>query len=103
MKATRAARRIDTSFLLVVVAVLERAPEQHGNDQREDDDFLERARVERAEALEHADQQRAERGGRVARQAAEDRGDEAFQADEKAGVVEDRRRRADEKTRERTD
>src|SRR5664279_3660922 len=91
------------SLLLVVVAVLERAPEQHGDDEREDDHFLERARVERAEALERADQQGAERRRRVARQAAEDRGDEALQADQEARVVEDRRRRPDEQTREGTD
>jgi hypothetical protein len=81
--------------------VLERAPEQHRDDEREDDHFLEGAGVEGAEALEHADQQGAERRRRVAGQAAEDGGDEAFQADQEAGVVEDRRRRPDEQPGQR--
>jgi hypothetical protein len=66
------------------VAVLERAPEEHRDDEGEDDHLLEGAGVERAEALEHADHQRAERRRRIAGEAAEDRGDEALQADQEA-------------------
>ena len=69
--------------------MLERTPQQHGDDQREHDHFLERAGPERRERLDQADQQRAGGGNRVARQAADDRADEALQADEEAGVVVD--------------
>ena len=91
-EATDGRRHRAPSLFLVVVAVLERAPQQDRNDQGEDDDFLERAGIERAEALERAHQQGADERGRVARQATEDGGDEALEADEEARVVEDRRR-----------
>ena len=65
--AARGGRRVAAapSLLLVGVAVLERAPQQHRDDDGEDDHLLEGAGPERAEALEHADERarRARRRG----------------------------------------
>src|SRR5664280_1862220 len=99
-----AARTVELHlFFFIVMAALERAPQQDRNDQREDDHFLEGAGVVRAEAFEQADEHGADRRARVAGEAAEDRGDESLETDQETGVVEDRGRRADQQTRERAD
>ena len=49
----------DSFFFLFDVMALERAPEQHGNDQGEHDDFLVGAGPERGESLDQAHQHRA--------------------------------------------
>ena len=79
----------------------EAAPQQHGNDQREHDHFLEPARPERRERFEQADEQCARRGERIADEPADDRADEALEADEEPGIVIDRRDGADQHAGER--
>src|SRR5215204_3642570 len=65
----------------------ERAQHQYGDDEREDDDFLEVGGIERGERLDGADNQRRYGGQRIADEATDDRGDETFQPDQESGVV----------------
>ena len=71
---------IARSLVFLVMVRRQAAPQQHRDDQREHDHFLERARPERRERLEQADEQRAGRGERIADEAADDRADEALEA-----------------------
>jgi len=81
----------------------QRAPEQDGNDQGEDDHFLEGAGVERRIGFEQADQDGAQGSQRVGREAADDGPDEALEADQETGVVVDRGDRRDQDAGEGAD
>ncbi|KAG0944527.1 hypothetical protein G6F31_014576 [Rhizopus arrhizus] len=78
---------------------------QHGDDQREYDDFLVGAGPERREGFDQAHQDGAGRGQRIADHTADDGAYEALQADHEAGVEvhggdggdEDARHRADQR------
>ena len=74
----------------------DRAPQQDRDQQREDDDVLERAALKRREALQNADADRAERRQRIAGHAAHDGADEGLEAEQEAGIVEDRIDRRDQ-------
>ena len=74
----------------------QRAPEQHGNDQSEYDDFLVGARPKGGERLEQADHKRAGRRDRITRHPADDGGDKALETDQESGVVVNRRHRRDQ-------
>ena len=76
---------------------------QNRKDQREDDDFLEIAGIERGERLDDADHQRRDRGQGIADEPADDRGDKTLQADQESGVVIERRDRHDQDARDRAD
>ena len=71
-------------------------PEQHGDQEAEDDHFLEGTAPERSKTFHDADQHRAERCDRIAGEAADDGADEGFQPDHEAGIVIDRRGRPDQ-------
>ena len=60
------------------------------------DHLLERAAPERREAFQQADQEGADRRARIADKAADDGADESLQPDDEAGVVVERRHRADQ-------
>src|SRR5690606_24691852 len=83
------------SFILMRIGG-QRAPDQHRNEQRENDDLLEVAGEERGERLDEPDADRRHRRDREAGKAADDRCDETLEADEEAGVVVDRRDRRDQ-------
>src|SRR6202140_2818147 len=89
------------SFLFLVMMRRQRSPEQHRDDQRENDHFLERARPEGRKRFEESYQHRSGRRQWVARQAADDRTDEPFQTDEKPGIVVDGGDGSDQNARER--
>ena len=60
---------------------------------------LKRAVPERREAFQNADQDGADRGPRIADKAADDRADEGLEPDHEAGIVVERRHRADQNAR----
>ena len=84
--------------------LLQRAPEQHRDDDREHDHLLEGAGLEAGRSSRRTPtSMAAARRERVADQAADDRGDEALQPDQEAAVVIHRRQRHDQHARQRAD
>src|SRR5260221_3018163 len=73
-----------------------RRPDQEGDQRPEDDALLEGAVQEGGVVFEQADEERAESRERIADQPADDRADESAQPDDEAGIVIERRRRADQ-------
>ncbi len=65
----------------------ERTPEQHRDDQREDNHFLEGTGVKGRIRFEQADQNGTQRSQWVRNQTTDDGAHETFQADQKAGII----------------
>src|SRR6218665_79025 len=79
------------------------APEQDGNDERENDDILEGAGPEGRVGFDETDEQRAAGRQRIGGKTADDGGNEGLEADQEAGVEIDRRHWRDEQAGNRAD
>ena len=92
-------------MLVVVLGVVrgQRTPQQHRDDHRKDNHFLEGAGVERRVGFKQADQQGAESSDRIRGEAADNGADETLEADQETGIVVDGRDRCDQDAREGAD